>query len=227
MEYEEKLAAIYQCDDDRILYKRELGVHTLPYDLYVERLKPTIVEGGKKARIGYEMLRCTKCSQDAFHEHVPRGRSFKDLASMRTIRQSLTQSTPSRDEWLLNLGAQPLRRDDVLWQLATVVRFLNSNSYSNYELALVDDLEDELMEEESWAVKGTRALYLEDWEHDEQGRRTKTHFDSTDVVEIRRRQDYFHTLWNDETRVMSQRREVIDFILQEVIRALASAATGQ
>jgi hypothetical protein len=57
-------------------------------------------------------------------------------------------------------------------------------------LALVDDLEDELMEEESWAVKGTRALYLEDWEHDE-------------------------------------RREVIDFILQEVIRALASAATGQ
>jgi DNA-binding CsgD family transcriptional regulator len=34
MEYERKLAAIYQFDDDRILYKKELGVHTLPYRLY-------------------------------------------------------------------------------------------------------------------------------------------------------------------------------------------------
>jgi DNA-binding CsgD family transcriptional regulator len=231
MGYIKRMLKAYEREDDRLLLQTSLGVHSVPLSVLQDHVNHIITGGGEKASLMHEILMNRQANQASFYAQAKSGRHFLDICSMRGIQQLMEHGIPARDDWVIHLGGTPLAPIERIWQLMIEVDILER--YPNYQLGLVEDLNSDdndsivkYMNQNEWVVKGKRTVFLETWGHDEQGRVTQDRFKSTDLREVRKHRDYFLTLWHDRNRVVSDRREVLIWLDDQILRAVKQLASS-
>ena len=126
-------------------------------------------------------------------EEQVRAYSFRSICSKRAIRSMVaTQEYAGENENAPRVRFR-VTREECLEHLQNVVRLLES--HPNYELALTDEWEQELISPFFWEVKGDHAVFMEIRQTSDTGNEIKVYLAITEPLTVDAFRDYFEDLW--------------------------------
>lgn len=192
--------------------KRGLSTLTLPESLYEAMLVRAIAKDktGRVEERAQVIFDSFKKRKGAFMEQVSR-RSFRNISSKRAVRRMVQEGFFADDTWMVayyNIREEPQERR---MHLEATIDLLER--FEGYELALVDEDEEELITNSLWEVKGNEGVFIQTWYRELiSGENVEMVLKLTEPSVIRAFSEYFLTIWEQIAFENRDKRQVIGWL---------------
>jgi transcriptional regulator with XRE-family HTH domain len=204
-------------DGDLYTVKSGLSVKFEPIELLEERVRPIIEKGGPKAKQFTDLIDSRKRRQAALFEQLRRGFRVRHICPESAIRDFPIYGLYSKDDWAVAFGGHEVMPRQVDRRIQAVVDLLEAYP-KKFELALLDEKNDQGIFATSWKVKVGHAVFLESFPL----RDTEVDIEITEPILVKAFQEYFDTLWDrvpikgkNKSKVIKRLSEFIEKITKD------------
>lgn len=200
---------------DRYAFKGEPSSVTLPIILYEKLL---ILANIDESDIS-QALYLYKKRRRAFKAQIPYYK-FRDIIFKESIEQLIKEKSYYVD---ITSGQSKykLKDDDIICHLENIIRLLKT--YNNYEIALVNKADYDNISKIKWIVKENTKVFIESFNKNMESTITctdsivkKTNLIISEKDMVMAFRDYFSVLWNNIDSADKDKKEVINWIEEQV-----------
>lgn len=191
---------------DRLCVRSDLDMLTLPYELWEKYLNRTISSEIERNEHLKRILSCF----NSFNENIKRYKFF-NICSIQSIEYLLKNRAYPYD----NIYRQP-EPEDIILHIENIIYMLKT--YENFELALLNDNQIELLPTVPWLVKGDYTVIIDMWDtnKNEDGKTTGKFLTITEGTIAESFRKYYFDMWNKINPKYRYKDNVIDWFEEQL-----------